>query len=78
MSNYDWDDWDDWEQDDWDDELEASRRPGIIAWLILFILVCALLFPLLSPLIRSYQYEFRPRPTPTNFPPNLVLHNQGL
>ena len=69
MTNYKDEDWD---IDDWDFEETTSRRPGLIAWLILLLLVCALLLPLVSPLIRSYQYEFRPAPTPTRFPQNLV------
>ena len=71
------------DDDDWDivyqdlDE-ETSRRPGWLAWLILLLLVCSLLLPLISPLIRSYQYEYLPPPTPTRFPQNLVYHDRDV
>ena len=62
----------------WDIEEETSSRPSLIAWLILLLLVCALLLPLVSPIIQSYQYDFRPQPTPTPFPPNLVRYEPSF
>lgn len=55
----------DWEMFEQEPEDEQPRRLGIITWLILFLLVCSLLFPLISPLLRRMQYEYRSIPTPT-------------
>lgn len=61
----------DYESYDWDFDEEIPHRRRWFTWLIVFILVCALLLPLLSPIARVVQDAFRPTPTPT-LPANLV------
>lgn len=52
---------------EWEVEEADSGRPKLLTWVILFLLVCALLLPLLSPLIRDVQRALQP--TPTQFIP---------
>lgn len=48
---------------DQENEEAESRRPSALTWLILFLLICSLLLPLLSPLLRQVQRLTVPTPT---------------
>lgn len=55
--------------DDWDDDPEEeSRWPGPLTYLIILIFICAMLYPILVPVLREIRSPTRPTPTPTLHP----------
>jgi hypothetical protein len=47
-----------------DEEYLPSHRRRVFTWLILLFLICSMLLPLISPLLREFYQATRPTPTP--------------